>query len=100
MVNRLASARADVDEHTVILEPGLSRSFGDEVEHPLRLVGRKGAHIAERVDVPHWQHQQVGLGLRRDVPDRDEAVPGVDVVALGCEPAEEAVLRQRGSPPP
>jgi hypothetical protein len=50
--------------------------------------------------VPRGQHQQVGFGFRRDVANRDEAVRCVDMVALDDEPAEEAVLRQRGSPPP
>ena len=40
------------------------------------------------------------LGGRGDVPDRDEAVGRVDVVAVRDEPAEEAVrLRQRRAPP-
>jgi hypothetical protein len=44
--------------------------------------------------VPLREDEQVGLGLRRDVADRDEAVVARDVVALANEAAEEAVLRQ------
>jgi hypothetical protein len=32
--------------------------------------------------------------------DRDEPVGGMDVLTLADEPAEEAILRQRGFPPP
>jgi hypothetical protein len=42
----------------------------------------------------------VRVGPRVDVADRNEAVGLRDVVALLYELAEEAVLRQRGSPPP
>jgi hypothetical protein len=45
------------------------------------------------------ENEQVRLGLRVDVADRDEAVAGMDVVAGADELAEEAVVRQRGSPP-
>jgi hypothetical protein len=46
------------------------------------------------------QHEEVGVGLRVDVADRDEPVTRVDVVALADEVAEETVsVRQRGSPP-
>jgi len=69
-------------------------------EHPLRLVGRKLADVAEGVDMTGRQHEEVRLGPRRDVTDRDKPIRGVNVVALDDEPAEEAVVRQRGSPPP
>ena len=72
--DRLAAARADVDDHPVVVEAGLARRLGHEVEHPLRLVGRELADVAERVDVPLGDDEQVRLGLRVDVPDRDEAV--------------------------
>jgi hypothetical protein len=45
--------------------------------------------------------EEVRLGLRIDVADRDEPVALADVVAFADEPAEEAVVvRQRGSPLP
>ena len=100
MEDGLAAAGTDVDEHAVVLEPGAARDLGDELEHPLRLVRRELGDVAERVDVPLGQDEQVRLGLRVDVPDRDEAVGLRDVVAFADEPAEEAVVRQRGSPPP
>jgi hypothetical protein len=94
----LPGSRADVDEHPVVIEPGQPRSLGDELEHPLRLVRRELPDLAKRLDVPLGQHEQVRIGLRVDVPDRDEALGGMDVVALADELAEEAV-RQRGCPP-
>ena len=95
----LPPARADVDEHAVVLEPGLAGDAGDEGEHPLRLVGRKLRDVSERVDVPLREDEQVCLRLRVDIADRDEAVRLRDVVAFAVELAEEAVVRQRGSPP-
>jgi hypothetical protein len=94
----LAAARADVDDDTVVGEAGTAGDLGHELEHPLRLVRRELADVAEGVDVPLGQDEQVRLRLRVDVPDRDEAVAGGDVLAVPDEPAEEAV-RQRGSPP-
>ena len=80
------------------------RGLGDEVEHPLRLVGRELGDVAEGVDMTLREDEQVRLGLRIDVVDRDEAVAGRDVLALAGELAEETVgprwLRQRGPPPP
>jgi hypothetical protein len=96
----LPRAIADVDEDAVVVEAGAARRFGDEVEHPLRLVGWELSDVAERVDVPLGEDEQVRLGLRLDVADRDEAVRARDVVALAYETAEKAVVRQRGSPPP
>jgi hypothetical protein len=43
--------------------------------------------------------EEVNLGGGIDVLDRDRAVGGGDVLALPVEPAEETVVRQRGSPP-
>ena len=102
MEDRLAATGTDVDQHAIVLEPGRARRLGDELEHPRGLLGAELGHVAERVDVPLGQHEQVRVGLRVDVADRDEAVGRADVVALADEPAEEAVLRrrQRGSPPP
>ena len=94
MEDRLAAAGTDVDEHAVVLEPGVARDLGDEVEHPLRLVGGELGDVAERVDVPLREDEQVGLRLRVDVADRDEAVRLRDVVALAGERAEEAIVRR------
>jgi hypothetical protein len=97
--DRLARPCADVDEHAVVGEAGVPRGLRHELEHSLRLVGRELRDLAEALDVALRQDEQVGLGLRVDVPNRDEAVGLRDVVALPDEPAEEAVLRQRRSPP-
>ena len=91
--DRLAAGGTDVDEHAIVLEPGLARGPRDELEHPLRLVRRELADVAERVDVPLGQDEQVRLRLRVDVPDRDDAVALRDVVALADELAEQAVWR-------
>ena len=93
----LASARSDIDEDAVIVEPQLARRVGDEVEHPLRLVRRKGRDVFEGVDVALREDEEVRFRLWIDVTDGDEAVDRRNVVALANEPAEEAVVRQRGS---
>jgi hypothetical protein len=100
MKDRLSAPGADVDEHAVVLEPGLAGGLGDELEHALRLLGRKLGHVLEGVDVALRKDEEVRFGLRVDVADRDEPVGPLDVVAFTDEPAEEAVVRQRGSPPP
>ena len=100
MEDCLAAAGTDVDEHAVVLEPGAASDLSDEVEHPLRLVRGERGDVAERVDVPLGQDEQVRLRLRVDVADRDEAVRLRDGKPLVKERAEEAVVRQRGSPPP
>jgi hypothetical protein len=97
--DRLARSSPHVHDDTIILQAGFLGGLGDEVEHPLGLVGRELGDLAEGRDVPLGQHEQVGVGLRSDVADRDEAVGGVDVLAFADERAEEAVLRQPGSPP-
>jgi hypothetical protein len=98
--DRLAAARTDVHEHAVVLETDLARSLRDEVEHPLGLLGRERADVPERVDVALRQNEEMRLGLGVDVADGNEAVGLRDVVAFAREAAEEAILRQRGSPPP
>src|SRR5438445_778917 len=100
MENRLARAGAYVDRDTVVGQPLACSDVGDELEHPLQLLGRELADLAERLDVALRQDEQVHRRLRVDVADRDEAVRGGDVVALAVEAAEETVVRQRGSPPP
>jgi hypothetical protein len=98
--HRLAGAWPDVDHDPVVLDTGDLRRFRDKLEHPLRLVGRESADITKGVHVALGQHEEVGVGLRVDVADRDEALACVDVVALADEVAEETVgVRQRGSPP-
>jgi hypothetical protein len=52
------------------------------------------------LDVALGDDEQVRRSLRIDVADGDEALDGGDVVAFAIDPAEEAVVRQRGSPPP
>jgi hypothetical protein len=96
----LARARAHVDDDAVVVEPGLAGSSRDELEHALRLFRLELTDVPERVDVALGQHEQVRLGGRVDVVDRDEALPGEDVIPVPNEAAEEALLRQRGSPPP
>src|SRR5436190_11820580 len=92
MEDRLPSGRANVDNHTVIRQ-ALARSYlRDELEHPLRLVGRKLANLAERVDVPLGDDEQVDGRLRVDVMDRDEAGHRGDVLPLAVERAEEALV--------
>jgi hypothetical protein len=49
--DRLPAAGPDVDDDAVVLEPDLARGLGDELEHPLRLLGRKLADVAERLDM-------------------------------------------------
>jgi hypothetical protein len=95
MEDRLARARADVDEHAVVGQAGLSGGLRHEFEHPLCLVGRELRDLAEAVDMTLRQDEEMGLGLRVDVTNRDEVVRLRDVIALADEPAEEAVLRQR-----
>jgi hypothetical protein len=97
--DRLAGAGTDVDDDLVVLDADATRGLGDELEHALRLLGRELLDLPEGVDVPLGQDEQVRLGLRVDVADRGEPLRPVDVVALARERAEEAVLKQRGSPP-
>src|SRR4029453_3339201 len=94
----LAPPFADVDADAVVVEPRLLRRLCDELQHPLRLVGGKLADLSERRHVPLGNDEQMNIRARVDVPDRDEAIRLRDMLALGEEVAEEAVLRQRGSP--
>ena len=93
MENRLARRRAHVDCDTVIRQPLACSDVRDELEHPLRLLRRELADLAERVDVPLGEDQQVDGRLRVDVADGDEAVRRGDVVAIAVELAEEAVAQ-------
>jgi hypothetical protein len=96
----LAAALTDVDDDAVVVEPLALRGLRDEVEHPLDFVRWKLADLPKRGHMTLGQHEQVRVRTRIDVADRDEAVGRRDVVAVGDEAAEQAVLRQRGSPPP
>ena len=100
MEDGLAATGTDVHEHAVILETGVARDLGDEVEHPLRLVRRKLADLAECWDVALGQHEQMRVSAWMDVADRNEPVGLRNVVALPDETAEQAIFRQRESPPP
>ena len=98
--HRLAGARPDVDHDPVVVDTCDLRGLGDKLQHPFRLVGRKSSDVTKGVHVALGQHEEVGVGLRVDVADRDEPITRVDVVALADEVAEETVsVRQRGSPP-
>ena len=90
----LPAAGADVHDHAVVGEARAARGLGDELEHPLRLLRRKLGDVAEGIDVALGEDQQVGVRLRVDVADRDEAFAARDVVAFANEPAEEAVVAQ------
>ena len=100
MEHRLAGSRTGVDDDTVVAQPCFCRNLGDEVEHALRLVGGEVPDVVEALDVPVGDDEQMCGRLRVDVADGDEAVDGGDVVAFAVELAEEAIVRQRGSPPP
>src|SRR4051812_19125832 len=99
MEDRLPCCRADVDGHTVIRQ-ALARSYlRQKLEHPLRFVGRKLTDVAERVDVPLGEDEEMNRRLRLDVADRDEAIGSRDVVAFAIERAEEAVVVHAASSP-
>jgi len=102
--HRLPNTGATEDHQAVLVEPGLRRRLGDEIEHPLVLVGRQLADVAERLDVLLGDDQQVDVGTRVDVLDREQPVPAVDDGCrqlAGVDLAEDAVrVTQQGSPPP
>jgi hypothetical protein len=98
--DRLSGARPHVDDDLIVLQPRGASCVGDELEHPLRLVGWKFADVSERLDVPLRNNEQVRFRLRVDVAQRDEAFGRVDVLALSIQLAEKAIVRQRRSPPP
>ena len=50
--------------------------------------------------MPFGQNEEMNPGLRIEIADRNEALGLRDVLALAVELAEEAVVNQRGSPPP
>jgi hypothetical protein len=99
MEDRLPGPGAGVDDDTVVGQALARSDFGDELEHALRLRRVELPDVVEARDVPLGQDEEVRVGLRVDVADRDEAVGRGDVVAVSVERAEEAVVRQPGSPP-
>jgi hypothetical protein len=98
--DRLSGARPHVDDDLIVLEPRGASGVGDELEHPLRLFGWKLSDVSERLDVPLGDNEQVRVRLRVDVAQRDEAFGLVNVLAFSIQLAEEAIVRQRRSPPP
>jgi hypothetical protein len=100
MEHRLAAALAHVHDDPIVLEAGVARGLGYEIQHPLGLAGREIADLAEARDMPLGEDEEVGIGSRIDVANRDESVGLGDVIAFTYELAEETVLRQRRSPPP
>src|SRR3989304_1229471 len=73
-------------------EAGARSPARSEAEHPRRLVVRECGDLLEGVDVPLREHEQMGLGDRIDVANRDEAVGVVNGIPLHGKPAEEAVF--------
>src|SRR5262249_49765544 len=66
------------DHQAILLEPGLLRGVGDEVEHGLRLVGRELADVAKGLDVALGNDEEVDVGLGVDVLDREQPIGAVD----------------------
>ena len=96
----LAAALTDVDDDSIVVEACLLCRLGDELQHPLGLVRGKLPDLAKARHVPLRDDEQMDVGSGIDVADRDEALGLRNVLALREELAEEAVLRQRRSPPP
>src|SRR5665213_2090441 len=92
MEDRLAGSCAGVHNDTVVRQPVFCSDFGDELEHPLRFVGRELADLVERRDVPLGQDEQMRVGLWVEIADRH-------VIAFAVELAEEAVLLHAASTP-
>ncbi|HEY8028445.1 MAG TPA: hypothetical protein VIE38_02925 [Gaiellaceae bacterium] len=99
MKDRLAGSRTGVDDDTVVGQARSCSNLGDEIEHALVLACGELSDVVEALDVPLGDDEQVRRRLRIDVADRDEALGGRDVIAFAIERAEEAVVRQRRSPP-
>ena len=97
--DRLAAARTDVDEHAIVVQAGLASDLRDELEHPLRVLRGELPDVAEGVDMPLGDDEEMRLRLGIDVADRDEAVALGDVVTLLDQAAKKAIVRQRGSLP-
>jgi hypothetical protein len=90
--HRLACARPDIDDHAVVLEALGCSHLGHEPQHPTGFLVRKSVDLAEGVDVPLGQHEQVRLCGGRDITDCDETACTVHVIAAVDEATEEAVI--------
>src|SRR6478672_7021686 len=99
MEDRLPRAWADIDGHTVIRQALARRHVRHKLEHPLDLGIGELTDVAERVDVPLREHEEMHRRRRVDVADRDEAVSRGDVIAFAIEPAEETVRVHAASTP-
>src|SRR6266540_6868239 len=88
MEDRLSPTLADVDDDAVIIDALVACLLGGEL-----------ADLTETRDVPLGDNQEMRVRAWIDVVNRDEARAGANVITIAIEPAEEAVLRQRGSPP-
>jgi hypothetical protein len=95
----LPASLSDAHEEPVIGQTRGAGRLGDELQHPLRLVRRQLADLLERGSVTVRDDQKMSVGARVDVANREEAVGSRDVIAFGRQPAEDAILRQRESPP-
>ena len=95
MEDRLATAFTDIHDDAVIVESFVPCRLRDELEHPLCLIRREFRDLAERFDVPLRNDEQVRVGPRVDVADRDDARPGADVIAASRTTA--SVLRNARS---
>jgi hypothetical protein len=86
--DRLSRPCSRVHDDTVIVQPVLRCDIGDEIEHALRLIGRKAIDLVEARDMPLGYDEQMGLGLGSDVAERNEPLGRRDVVAVAVEGAE------------
>ena len=94
MEDRLPGAGTDVDHHLVVVQPGGARRVGHEHQHRARLLWREVADVSECLDVTFRDDEKMRVGLRVDVVDRDEAVGGVDVLAVTEEGIVAATSRR------
>ena len=72
MEDRLAGPCTGVDDDTVIAQTLACSYIGDEVEHPLVLVGGELADLAKGRNVALGDDEQVNGRLGIDVTDGDE----------------------------
>ena len=93
-----------IDQPTVRLHlpcrgaPSVEHGDGPVAEEDV--LRRELVDLAEGFDVTFRDDEQVRIGLRIDVADRDKTRTCAYVLALTVEAAEETIVRQRGSPPP
>ena len=97
--DRLTRPWPDIDDHTVVVQPGDRRRLGDEIEHAARFVGRKHPDFPKRRDVTLGQDEHVHRRLGRGILDRKEARSAVHDrrrKLAGHDPAEHTrLVRQR-----